>query len=121
MDRSRLGTLKDCAPRKRTTLVSHCSRGTSILETTIWLEKSYSPGHSPAHLGLLVPHFGFRVLAGAEDSTGILPCGNTKADRLGRLQGEERVRYAFGTAYHTAYVMGFLCAASLRPNRGSAC
>ena len=56
MDRSRLGTLKDCAPRKRTTLVSHCSRGTSILETTIWLEKSYSPGHSPAHLGLLVPH-----------------------------------------------------------------
>jgi hypothetical protein len=61
--------------------------------------------------------FGFRVLAGAEVSTGVLPCGNTKAERLNQLQGEERVRYAFGTAYHTAYVMGFLCAAALRPER----
>ena len=35
----------------------------------------------------------------------------------GSTEGEERARYALGTAYHTAYVMGFLCAASLRPGR----
>jgi len=61
--------------------------------------------------------FGFRVLARLEDKIGFLPCGNTKIDHLNQLEGEERTRYALGTAYHTAYVMGFLCAASLRPNR----
>ncbi|MGC1323155.1 MAG: hypothetical protein WA849_13305 [Candidatus Udaeobacter sp.] len=61
--------------------------------------------------------FGFRVLADAEDRTGVLPCGNTKTDRLNQLHGEQKVQYAFGTAYHTAYVMGFLCAAALRPER----
>jgi len=61
--------------------------------------------------------FGFRVLARVEDRIGVLPCGNTKVDRLNQLKGNKRVRYALGTAYHTAYVMGFLCAASLRPNR----
>jgi hypothetical protein len=61
--------------------------------------------------------FIFRVLASVEDRAGILPCGNVNLSRLTRLEGEERTRYAMGMAYHTAYVMGFLCSASLRPGR----
>jgi len=61
--------------------------------------------------------FAFRVLVRVEDEIGVLPCGNTKADRLNYLEGQERTRYALGTAYHTAFVMGFLCAASLRPGK----
>jgi hypothetical protein len=61
--------------------------------------------------------FCFRVLANVEDQVGVLPCGNINLSRLNQLEGVERARYALGTAYHTAYVMGFLCAASLRPGR----
>jgi hypothetical protein len=58
--------------------------------------------------------FAFRVLAFVEDAVGVLPCGNVDLDRLGELGEVERTRYARATAYHTAFVMGFLCAASLR-------
>ena len=61
--------------------------------------------------------FGFRILARVEDQAGVLPGGTTRPDRLSRLQGEQRTRYAFGTAYHTAYVMGLICATSLFPGR----
>ncbi len=61
--------------------------------------------------------FGFRVLARVEDQVGVLPAGTTKADRLNKLEGKERTQYALGTAYHTALVMGLICAASLRPGR----
>lgn len=61
--------------------------------------------------------FAFRVLASVEDQAGVLPCGNVNLARLAKLEGEARARYALGAAYHTAYVMGFLCAASLRPGR----
>ncbi len=61
--------------------------------------------------------FLFQVLTEIEDQVGILPCGNIKPNRLIRLEGEERTRYALGTAYHTAYVMGFFCAALLRAGR----
>ena len=61
--------------------------------------------------------FVFRVLARVEDQVGVLPCGHSNPVRLSQLQGEARTRYALGTAYHTAYVMGFLCAASLRAGR----
>ena len=61
--------------------------------------------------------FGFRVLARVEDEAGVLPCGNVNLGRLAQLEGEARTRYALGMAYHTAYVMGFLCAASLSPGR----
>jgi hypothetical protein len=64
--------------------------------------------------------FGFRVLARVEDQVGVLPAGITKAERLDQLQGEARTQYALGTAYHTALVMGLLCAASLRPGRAPA-
>jgi hypothetical protein len=58
--------------------------------------------------------FAWRVLATVEDAVGVLPCGNVDLDHLGRLDAHERTRYARATAYHTAFVMGFLCAASLR-------
>ena len=61
--------------------------------------------------------FVFRVLARIEDQVGVLPCGHSNPVRLNQLQGEARTRFALGTAYHTAYVMGFLCAASLRAGR----
>ena len=43
----------------------------------------------------------------------MLPCGNVDVGHLDRLEPDERSRYARATAYHTAFVMGFLCAASL--------
>jgi hypothetical protein len=61
--------------------------------------------------------FAFRVLASVEDQIGVLPGGTTKVDRLNKLAGKEKTQYAFGTAYHTAYVMGLICAASLRARR----
>lgn len=58
--------------------------------------------------------FALRVLAGVEDEAGILPCGNVDLERLAQLQGPERARYALATSYHTALVMGLLCACTLR-------
>lgn len=59
--------------------------------------------------------FGFRVLAGVQDEAGFLPCAKTKLQRLDELSGDEREEYLLATRYHTAYVMGFLCAAALHP------
>jgi hypothetical protein len=61
--------------------------------------------------------FGFRVLAALEDQAGFLPSASTRPDRLALLQGDERARYLLATAYHTAYVMGLLCAVALQPDR----
>lgn len=61
--------------------------------------------------------FAFRVLSSVEDEVGLLPCGNVDLERLNALDGADRARYALATAYHTAFVMGFLCAATLRPGR----
>src|SRR5919108_1200293 len=58
--------------------------------------------------------FAFRVLMNVEDQVGVLPSVRTKIERLNELTGEERTRYAFATAYHTALVMGLLCALALR-------
>lgn len=62
-----------------------------------------------------VARFGFRVLAELEDRVGFLPSGNGVPERFSRLEGLERTRYALAASYHTAYVMGMLCALSLRP------
>lgn len=61
--------------------------------------------------------FGFRVLARVEDAAGFLPAPITRLDRVHRLQGRERQNYLLATSYHTVYVMGLLCAASLLPGR----
>jgi hypothetical protein len=61
--------------------------------------------------------FGFRVLARVEDDAGFLPAPSTRLDRAARLQTADRGDYLLATAYHTAYVMGLLCAAALQPGR----
>jgi hypothetical protein len=61
--------------------------------------------------------FGFRVLADIEDKNGMLPSPSTRQDRLNKLEGDARTNYLLATAYHTVYVMGLLCAATLHPGR----
>ncbi len=61
--------------------------------------------------------FAFRVLMRVEDAVGFLPAPLTRLDRYYELSDEERPRYAMATVYHTAYVMGLLCAASLKHDR----
>ena len=60
--------------------------------------------------------FAFRVLAAAEDEAGYLPSTGTDLERAKTLEGAARKRYLLATAYHTAYVMGLLCAAALHPS-----
>jgi hypothetical protein len=57
---------------------------------------------------------GFAVLASVEDRVGFLPGPGISLDRLQTLSGDERSRYIVTRSYHTAYVMGLLCAAALR-------
>lgn len=59
--------------------------------------------------------FAFHVLADVEDKAGFLPTPATRVNELKARQGSERTRYLLATAYHTAYVMGLLCAAALQP------
>jgi hypothetical protein len=61
-----------------------------------------------------VAAFAFGVLAHVEDEVGLLPCGNIDPERLAGLEGAARTRYARAASYHTAFVMGFLCAVTLR-------
>jgi hypothetical protein len=59
--------------------------------------------------------FAFRVLARVEDKAGFLPTAGTRISEIKAREGVARTRYLLATAYHTAYVMGLLCAACLRP------
>ncbi len=59
--------------------------------------------------------FAFRVLANVEDKAGFLPTPSTRISEIKAREGVERTQYLVSTAYHTAYVMGLLCAASLHP------
>ena len=61
--------------------------------------------------------FGFRVLAELEDAVGFLPATHGTPEKFLRLAGGERTKYALAASYHTAYVMGMLCALALRPGR----
>ncbi len=61
-----------------------------------------------------VATFCFRVLAEVADAVGMLPCGNVDPARAASLAPEEAGRYLRATGYHTAFVMGFCCAAALR-------
>jgi len=61
--------------------------------------------------------FAFRVLTKVEDEAGFLPSPATRVDTLQQLEGDNRKKYLFATAYHTAYVMGLLCSAALQPGR----
>ena len=63
--------------------------------------------------------FGFRVLASLEDRVGFLPAGRSASKQLLQLAGHDKTKYALATSYHTAYVMGMLCALSLKPDMAS--
>ena len=58
--------------------------------------------------------FGFLCLTRVEDEAGFLPSHAVSLDTLRALTGEDRTRYAVAMSYHTVYVMGLLCAVSLR-------
>jgi len=59
--------------------------------------------------------FAFRVLAHVEDQAAFLPTPSTRISEVKALEGIERTEYLLATAYHTAYVMGLICAAALHP------
>lgn len=59
--------------------------------------------------------FAFRVLARVEDRAGFLPTPSTRISEIQKREGVRRTQYLAATAYHTAYVMGLLCALSLQP------
>ncbi|MGA7312366.1 MAG: hypothetical protein WBX22_00215 [Silvibacterium sp.] len=59
--------------------------------------------------------FAFRVLAHVEDKAGFLPTPSTRISEIKARESVERRQYLVATAYHTAYVMGLVCAASLQP------
>jgi hypothetical protein len=63
--------------------------------------------------------FGFRVVTSLEDKVGFLPAGPLASKRLLELAGDEKTKYALASSYHTAYVMGMLCALSLKPGMAS--
>jgi hypothetical protein len=65
--------------------------------------------------------FGFRVLASLEDKVGFLPSGPLASRRVLELAGEEKTKYALASSYHTAFVMGMLCALSLKSGRPLPC
>jgi hypothetical protein len=60
---------------------------------------------------------GFAVLASVEDRAGFLSGSGISLGRPQAAEGEQQSRYTVATAYHTAYVMGLLCAAALGPGR----
>ncbi|HEX7777802.1 MAG TPA: hypothetical protein VF424_01110 [Vicinamibacterales bacterium] len=57
--------------------------------------------------------FGFQLLASVEDRAGFLPSAGLRPEHLNTLSAVDRRKYLLATAYHTAYVMGLLCAAAL--------
>jgi hypothetical protein len=63
--------------------------------------------------------FGFRVVASLEDKAGYLPAARFASKRILELNGDEKTKHALASSYHTAYVMGMLCAVSLKPEMTS--
>lgn len=61
--------------------------------------------------------FAFRVLLRAEEEAGVLPAPGLKADLRRELAGADPGREALAAGYHTAYVMGLVCAAVMRRGR----
>jgi hypothetical protein len=107
-------------PRRRTAILAEAEAalarclddqdydlGAEVLLAWPLTGKSWSPAAA----------FGFHVLAHVEDQAGFLPAPNTRLQRLNELQGDDRTNYLLATAYHTAFVMGLLCAVALQPGR----
>jgi hypothetical protein len=62
----------------------------------------------------LTASFGFAVLAFVEDEVGVLPSLSLDREGYERHDPASRAAYVTAVAYHTAFVMGLLCAAILR-------
>jgi hypothetical protein len=60
----------------------------------------------------------FERLAEREDACGLLPGSSFDAQHHGMLRGEGRFAYERDACYHTVYVWGILCAATLRAGAG---
>jgi hypothetical protein len=58
--------------------------------------------------------FAFAVLASVEEEIGFLPAPGVSLERLKTLRGTKRLHYVLTSSYHSAFVMGLLCAAALR-------
>jgi hypothetical protein len=58
--------------------------------------------------------FAFDVLRRVEDEAGVLPSLAISTDEIDRQPPESRDAYLTAVTYHTAYVMGLLCAVLLR-------
>jgi hypothetical protein len=58
--------------------------------------------------------FAFRVLAKVEDEVGFLPSLAIDGEGYASQPAEARREYVTATTYHTAFVMGLLCAVALR-------
>ena len=61
--------------------------------------------------------FALQVLASVEDRAGFLPSHTIQLERLRALAGTEHTNYLLASSYHTIYVMGLLCAATLRSEK----
>jgi hypothetical protein len=66
-------------------------------------------------------YFAFQVLKRVEDDAGILPSLSISMDDIERQPPDTRSAYATAVSYHTAFVMGILCAVLLRrkPEHGA--
>ena len=58
--------------------------------------------------------FVFAVLARVEDEVGVLPSLALDLHEYNELPAESRKNYVAAVAYHTAYVMGLVCASAIR-------
>jgi hypothetical protein len=61
--------------------------------------------------------FGFRVVMRAEEEAGVLPAPGLRAELRCELAGPDPGPEALAAGYHTAYVMGLVCAAVMRRGR----
>lgn len=111
-----LGTRRVRLPRPQSTIVAEADAACAssldepdydlcaeVLLTWPYLRRRWS---SSATLG-------FAVLASVEDTLGFLPAPGVSLERLATLRGDERSHYVITSSYHSAYVMGLLCAAAL--------
>ena len=58
--------------------------------------------------------FVFHYLSGLEDETGFLPLEAAHQQVHDQMEITEQKKYRFATGYHTAYVMGLLCAVTIQ-------
>jgi hypothetical protein len=61
-----------------------------------------------------ISSFAFAVLANVEDEVGVLPSLALDLNEYKKLPEESRENYIAAVAYHTAYVMGLVCASAIR-------